>query len=145
MGQIQGVICKPVGRRAMIQVMQWLLKWIAILILGLLLGFSLLQMAQGAFQVIVYYWLNKAPHQYPLSLDSLFWAIKLLAVYLVSIWLLSQYRANTINQSIIRRSIIAGAVLGALLIGMVALDRLVVYYYSNQIDCELPEPPQKIR
>ena len=129
----------------MIQVVQWLLKWVAIFLLGLLLGFGLLQMAQGTFQMIVYYWLSQAPHQYPLNLDSVFWALKLIAIYLVTIWLLSQYRANTMNQFIIKRSVIIGAVFGALLIGMVAVDRFVVYYYTNQINCELPEPPRNLR
>ena len=124
---------------------RWTLRWAVILSLGLLFAVGLLQIAQGAFQVLAYYWLVTTPHQYPVNVETLFWGIKLTALYLVSIWLLSLYRTSLRCKAIIKRSMITGAVLGVLLIGMVALDRLVVYYYSNQIDCELPEPPQKIR
>jgi hypothetical protein len=119
---------------------RWTLLWAVILSLGLLFAVGLLQIAQGAFQVLSYYWLVKTPHLYPVNVETLFWGIKLIALYLVSIWLLSLYRASSSCQAIIKRSVITGAVLGALLIGMVAVDRFVVYYYTNQIDCELPEP-----
>jgi len=133
------------GVRWGIESARWTLRWAVILSLGLLFAVGLLQIAQGAFQVFAYYWLVKTPHQYPVNLETLFWGVKLTALYLVSIWLLSLYRASSRCQAIIKRSLITGAVLGALLIGMVALDRFVVYYYTNQIDCELPEPPQNIR
>jgi len=124
---------------------KWVLRWAVILCLGLLFAVGLLQIAQGAFQVLAYYWLVKTPHLYPVNVETLFWGIKLTTLFLVSIWLLSLYRASSSCQAIIKRSVITGAVLGALLIGMVALDRFVVYYYTNQIDCELPQPPQNPR
>lgn len=133
------------GVRWGIESARWTFRWAVILSLGLLFAVGLLQIAQGAFQVLAYYWLVKTPHLYPVNLETLFWGIKLSALYLVSIWLLSLYRASSSCKAIIKRSVITGAILGVLLIGMVAVDRFVVYYYSNQIDCELPEPPQKIR
>ena len=119
---------------------RWTLWWAVILSLGLLFAVGLLQIAQGAFQVLAYYWLVKTPHQYPVNVETLFWGIKLAALYLVSIWLLSLYRTSSRCQAIVKRSMITGVVLGVLLTGMLALDRLVVYYYTNQIDCNLPEP-----
>ena len=124
---------------------RWTLRWAVILSLGLLFAAALLQIAQGAFQVLAYYWLVTTPHLYPVNVETLFWGIKLTALYLVSIWLLSLYRTSSRCQAIVKRSLMTGAVLGVLLIGMVALDRFVVYYYTNQIDCELPEPSQSIR
>ena len=133
------------GVRWGIESARWTCRWAVILSLGLLFAVGLLQIAQGAFQVLAYYWLVKTPHQYPVNVETLFWGIKLTALYLVSIWLLSLYRTSSRCQVIVKRSLITGAVLGVLLIGMVALDRFVVYYYTNQIDCELPEPSQSIR
>ena len=124
---------------------RWTLRWAVILSLGLLFAVGLLQIVQGAFQVLAYYWLVTTPHLYPVNVETLFWGIKLTALYLVSIWLLSLYRTSSRCQAIVKRSLMTGAVLGVLLIGMVALDRFVVYYYTNQIDCELPEPSQSIR
>jgi hypothetical protein len=88
--------------------------------------------------------LGKTPHQYPINLEIFFWGIKLIALYLVSIWLLSQYRLS-LTHTIIRLSIKTGIVLGVLMISIVAIERIVINYYTNQIDCELPEPPQNIR
>ena len=68
-----------------IQSAQWLFKYTAILCLGLLLAIGLMQLAEGTFQVDVYYWLSKIPHLYPVDLETLFWGIKLIALYLVSI------------------------------------------------------------
>ena len=128
------------GAQLLIQTVQWLFKCAVILCLGLLLAVGLLQLAQGAFQVLAYYWLSKTPHLYPINLETLFWGIKLIALFLVSIWLLSQYRANYTCKAIVKRSVITGAVLGVLLIGMVAIDRFVIYYYSKQISCEYRLP-----
>jgi hypothetical protein len=128
------------GAQLLIQTVQWLLKNTMILCLGLLLAIGLLQLAQGTFQVLAYYWLSKTPHLYPINLETLFWGIKLIALFLVSIWLLSQYRANYTCKAIVKRSVITGAVLGVLLIGMVAIDRFVIYYYSKQISCEYRLP-----
>lgn len=126
--------------RLVIQSLQWLFKCAVILSLGLLLAIGLLQLAQGTFQVIVYYWLSKTPHLYPINLETLFWGIKLIALYLVPVWLLSQYQSNFTCKAIIKRSAITGAVLGVLLIGMIAIDRFVIYYYTKQVDCEMPGP-----
>ena len=128
------------GAQLLIQTVQCLFKSAVILCLGLLLAIGLLQLAQGTFQVLAYYWLSKTPHLYPINLETLFWGVKLIALFLVSIWLLSQYRANHTCKAIVKRSVITGAVLGVLLIGMVAIDRFVIYYYTKQIDCELPGP-----
>ena len=126
--------------RLVIQSLQWLFKYTAILCLGLLLAIGLMQLAEGTFQVHVYYWLSKIPHLYPVDLGTLFWGIKLISLYLVSIWLLSQYQFNSTCKAIIKRSAITGAVLSVLLIGMVAIDRFVIYYYTKQVDCEMPGP-----
>ena len=126
--------------RIVIQSLQWLFKCAVILCLGLLLAIGLLQLAQGTFQLIVYYWLSKTPHLYPINLETLFWGIKLIALYLVPVWLLSQYQSNFTCKAIIKRSAITGTVLGVLLISMVAIDRFVIYYYTKQIDCEMPGP-----
>ena len=128
------------GIRWAVQIAQWVLKYAVILFLGLLLAIGLLQLAQGTFQVIFYYWLSKTPQLYPINLETLFWGIKLIALYLVSIWLLSQYRANYTCKVIIKRSVITGAVLGVLLVGAVALERFVINYYTYKILCELSEP-----
>jgi hypothetical protein len=58
----------------------------------------------------------------------------------VPVWLLSQYQYNFTCKAIIKRSAITGAVLGVLLIGMIAIDRFVIYYYTKQVDCEMPGP-----
>lgn len=129
-----------VGMHWGIESAQWTFRWVVILSLGLLFAVGLLQIAQGAFQVLAYYWLVKTPHKYPVNVETLFWGIKLTALYLVSIWLLSLYRTSSRCQTTVKRSLITGAVLGVLLIGMVALDRFVIYYYTNQLDCNLPEP-----
>ena len=123
-----------------IQSAQWLFKYTVMLCLGLLLAIGLLQLAQGTLQVFVYYWLSKISHLYPVDLETLFWGIKLIALYLVSIWLLSQYQFNSTCKAIVKRSAITGVVIGALLISAVALERFVINYYTNQIACEMPGP-----
>jgi len=128
------------GAQLLIQTVQWLFKCAVILCLGLLLAIGLLQLAQGTFQVLAYYWLSKTPQLYPINLETLFWGIKLIALFLVSIWLLSQYRVNYTCKAIIKRSVITGAVLGVLIIGMVALERFVINYYTHKILCELSVP-----
>jgi hypothetical protein len=128
------------GAQLLIQTVQWLLKNTIILCLGLLLAIGLLLLAQGTFQVLAYYWLSKTPQLYPINLETLFWGIKLIALFLVSIWLLSQYRANYTCKAIVKRSVITGAVLGVLIIGMVALERFVINYYTHKILCELSVP-----
>jgi hypothetical protein len=128
------------GAQLLIQTVQWLFKCAVILCLGLLLAVGLLQLAQGAFQVLAYYWLSKTPQLYPINLETLFWGMKLIALFLVSIWLLSQYRANYTCKAIVKRSVITGAVLGVLIIGMVALERFVINYYTHKILCELSVP-----
>lgn len=54
---------------------QWTFRWAVILSLGLLFAVGLLQIAQGAFQVLAYYWLVKTPHQYPVNVETLFWGL----------------------------------------------------------------------
>ena len=125
--------------RLAIEPLQWLFKSIVILGLSLLLSLGLLNLVQGGFQVIAYYWLDKTPHQYPINLEIFFWGIKLIALYLVSIWLLSQYRLS-LTHTIIRRSIKTGIVLGVLMISIVAIERIVINYNTNQIACEMPGP-----
>ena len=126
-----------------IRAAQWIFRWIVIFGLALLLAIGLLCAAYGVLEVLAYYWFSKEAHQYPVNLESVFWALKLLAVYLVSTWLLSQYRSSSTNQVIVKRSVIVGLVIGSLLIGALALDRFVMHYYSSKIDCKLPGPVQK--
>lgn len=115
-----------------------------ILCLGLLLSIALFNLAQGLFRAGHYFWFSKKPQAYPVDLDTLYWGFKFLALYLVSMFLLSRYRSRQI-QYIMKRSAIFGLVLGIFLIGALALDQLVVQYYSNQIDCELPDPMARNR
>ena len=127
----------------MMQTILWILRWIIILGLALLLAMGLLYTAYGILEVFGYYWFSKKVHQYPINLDAFYLALKILAFYLVSILLLSQYRASPTNKAIVKRSLIAGLVIASLLIGALALDRIMMHYYANVIDCNLPDPNQK--
>ena len=120
--------------------LQFLAKSCVVLCLGLLLSIGLLNLAQGLFRAVYYFGFSKKPELYPVDLSILYWGLKFLALYLVSIFLLSRYRSRKMNQTIIKRSAIFGLVLGIFLIGAIALDRFIVQYYGNQIDCELPDP-----
>jgi len=122
------------------RLLQALGQYCVVLCLSLLLSISLLNLAQGLFRAVYYFWLSKKPQLYPVDLSIFYWGLKLLALYLVIAFLLSQYRSSYLNKKIIYRSVVFGLVLGIFLIGAVALDRFVVQYYSNQIDCELPDP-----
>lgn len=125
-----------------IKTIQWVIKSMIILSLSLVFAFGLLNLAQGAFRVLAYYWLSNEAHRYPLDLDTLFFGLKCTAFFLVTIWLLSQYRASAACQAIVKRSIRIGLVLGVLVTAIVAVERFVINYYTNQIACELPEPEQ---
>ena len=124
-----------------IKTMQWVIKSSIILCLSLVFAIGLLNLSQGVFRVFAYYWLSNEAHQYPLDLAPLFLGLKCTAFFLVTIWLLSQYRASAACQAIVKRSIRIGLALGILLTAIVAVERFVINYYSNQINCELPEPP----
>ena len=128
-----------------IRTVQWLLKSWIIICLSLVFAFGLLNVIQGLFRILAYYWLSNEVHRYPLDADPLFFGLKCTAFFLVTIWLLSQYRASAACQSIVKRSIRVGLVLGFLLTGIVAVERFVINYYTNQIQCELPEPKQNPR
>jgi hypothetical protein len=128
-----------------IKTMQWVIKGSTILCLSLVFAVGLLNLAQGAFRVFAYYWLSNEAHQYPLDLAPLFLGLKCTAFFLVTIWLLSQYRASAACQAIVKRSIRIGLALGILLTAIVAVERLVINYYTNQINCELPEPPRNLQ
>ena len=125
-----------------IQVLRWSCKWLVIAILSILLAMALLYFAYAAFEVFAYYYLGKGRNQYPVNLEPLFLGLKLLAFYVVTVWLLSQYRDSPTLKSIAKRSAIIGCVLGMLLIGAAVLDRIVMHYYDNKIDCKLPNPTQ---
>jgi hypothetical protein len=128
-----------------IKTMQWVIKGSTILCLSLVFAVGLLNLAQGAFRVFAYYWLSNEAHRYPLDLAPLFLGLKCTAFFLVTIWLLSQYRDSAACQAIIKRSIRIGLVLGILLTAIVAVERFVINYYTNQINCELPEPPRNLQ
>jgi hypothetical protein len=128
-----------------IKTMQWVIKGSTILCLSLVFAVGLLNLAQGAFRVFAYYWLSNEAHQYPLDLAPLFLGLKCTAFFLVTIWLLSQYRGSAACQAIVRRSIRIGLVLGILLTAIVAVERFVINYYTNQIAYELFEPPRDLR
>lgn len=128
-----------------IKTMQWVIKNSIILCLSLVFAIGLLNLAQGSFRAFAYYWLSNEAHRYPLDLGSLFLGLKCIAFFLVTIWLLSQYRDSAACQAIVRRSIRIGLVLGILLTAIVAAERFVINYYTNQINCELPEPPRDLR
>ena len=135
--------------RALVQwakkAVQWATKSLTIMCLSLVFAFGLLNLAQGTFRVFAYYWLSNDAHRYPLDLGPLFLGLKCTAFFLVTIWLLSQYRASAACQVIVKRSIRIGLMLGILLTAIVAVERFVINYYTNQINCELPEPPQNPR
>ncbi|QWE27939.1 hypothetical protein [Polynucleobacter sp. AM-7D1] len=133
------------GAQWAIQTVQWLIKSVITLCLSLIFAFGLLNIVQGAFRVFAYYWLSNEAHRYPLDLAPLFLGFKCTAFFLVTIWLLSQYRASAACGAIVKRSIRIGLVLGVLLTGIVAVERFVINYYTNQISCEYPEPPQNPR
>jgi hypothetical protein len=128
-----------------IKTMQWVIKSLIILCLSLVFAVGLLNLAQGAFRIFAYYWLSNEAHRYPLDLGPLFVRLKCAAFFLVTIWLLSQYRASVACQAIVKRSIRIGLVLGILLTAIVAVERFVINYYTNQINCELPEPPRNLQ
>lgn len=138
---LDGSIHPITGTQRSIQIAQWLIKSFIILCLSLVFAFGLLNIVQGAFRVFAYYWLSNEAHRYPLDLDPLFFGFKCTAFFLVTIWLLSQYRASALCGAIVKRSIRIGLVLGVLLTGIVAVERFVINYYTNQISCDLPEPP----
>ena len=125
-----------------IKTMQWVIKSSIILCLSLVFAIGLLNLSQGVFRVFAYYWLSNEAHQYPLDLALLFLGLKCTVFFLVTIWLLSQYRASAACRAIVKRSIRIGLALGILLTAIVAVERFVINYYSNQINCELPEPPR---
>lgn len=127
------------------QTVQWVIKSLIILCLSLVFAFGLLNVVQGSFRIFAYYWLSNEVHRYPLDAALLFLGLKCTAFFLVTIWLLSQYRASAACQAIVKRSIQVGLVLGFLLTGIVAIERFVINYYTNQIQCELPEPKQNPR
>jgi len=128
-----------------IKTMQWVIRSSIILCLSLVFAVGLLNLAQGTFRIFAYYWLSNEAHRYPLDLGPLFVGLKCAAFFLVTIWLLSQYRASAACQAIVRKSIRGGLVIGVLITAMVAVEIFVINYYSNQISCELPEPPPIIR
>jgi len=128
-----------------IKTVQWVIKSSIILCLSLVFAIGLLNLSQGVFRVFAYYWLSNEAHQYPLDLAPLFLGLKCTAFFLVTIWLLSPYRASTACQAIVRRSIRIGLALGILLTAIVAVERFVINYYTNQINCELPESPGNLR
>ena len=138
---LDSVINPITGAQWAIQTVQWLIKSVIILCLSLVFAFGLLNIVQGAFRVFAYYWLSNEAHRYPLDLDPLFLGFKCTAFFLVTIWLLSQYRASAACGAIVKRSIRIGLVLGVLITGIVAVERFVINYYTNQISCEYPEPP----
>jgi hypothetical protein len=133
------------SRHWSIRTVQWLIKSLIILCLSLVFAVGLLNLAQGTFRIFAYYWLSNEAHRYPLDLGPLFVGLKCAAFFLVTIWLLSQYRASAACQAIVRKSIRGGLVIGVLITAMVAVEIFVINYYSNQISCELPEPPPIIR
>jgi hypothetical protein len=126
-------------------VAQWVIKSLIILCLSLVFAIGLLNLAQGTFQIFAYYWLSNEAHRYPLDLGPLFVGLKCAAFFLVTIWLLSQYRASAACQAIVRRSVRGGLVIGVLITAIVAVERFVINYYTNQIACELPDPPRNLR
>ena len=128
-----------------IKTMQWVIKSLIILCLSLVFAIGLLNLAQGTFRIFAYYWLSNEAHRYPLDLGPLFVGLKCAAFFLVTIWLLSQYRASAACQAIVRRSIRGGLVIGVLITAIVAVEIFVINYYSNQISCELPEPPRNLQ
>ena len=125
-----------------IQAFRWSIKWLVIVILSILLAIALLYFAYAAYEVFAYYYLSKGRNQYPVNLEPLFLGLKLMAFYVVTVCLLSQYRNSPTLKSIVKRSVIIGCVLGMLLIGAAVLDRIVMHYYDNKIDCKLPNPTQ---
>jgi len=127
------------------QTVQWVIKSLIILCLSLVFAFGLLNVVQGSFRIFAYYWLSNEVHHYPLDAGPLFFGLKCTAFFLVTIWLLSQYRASAACQAIVKRSIRVGLVLGVILTTIVAVERFVIHYYTNQIQCELPEPKQNTR
>jgi hypothetical protein len=133
------------GVQWVVQTVKWVIKSLIILCLSLVFAIGLLNLAQGTFRIFAYYWLSNEAHRYPLDLDTLFFGLKCTAFFLVTIWLLSQYRASAACQAIVRRSIRGGLVIGVLITAIVAAERFVINYYTNQIACELPEPPPNIR
>jgi len=128
-----------------IKTMQWVIKSLIILCLSLVFAIGLLNLAQGTFRIFAYYWLSNEAHRYPLDLGPLFVGLKCAAFFLVTIWLLSQYRASAACQAIVKRSIRGGLVIGILITAIVAVEIFVINYYSNQISCELPEPPRNLQ
>jgi len=128
-----------------IKTMQWVIRSSIILCLSLVFAVGLLNLAQGTFRIFAYYWLSNEAHRYPLDLGPLFVGLKCAAFFLVTIWLLSQYRASTACQAIVRRSVRGGLVIGVLITAIVAVEIFVINYYSNQISCELPEPPRNLQ
>jgi len=128
-----------------IKTMQWVIRSSIILCLSLVFAVGLLNLAQGTFRIFAYYWLSNEAHRYPLDLGPLFVGLKCAAFFLVTIWLLSQYRASAACQAIVRRSVRGGLVIGVLITAIVAVEIFVINYYSNQISCELPEPPRNLQ
>jgi hypothetical protein len=128
-----------------IKTMQWVIRSSIILCLSLVFAVGLLNLAQGTFRIFAYYWLSNEAHRYPLDLGPLFVGLKCAAFFLITIWLLSQYRASAACQAIVRRSVRGGLVIGVLITAIVAVEIFVINYYSNQISCELPEPPRNLQ
>ena len=133
------------GVQWVVQTVKWVIKSSIILCLSLVFAVGLLNLAQGTFRIFAYYWLSNEAHRYPLDLGPLFVGLQCAAFFLVTIWLFSQYRASAACQAIVRKSIRTGLVIGVLITAIVAVEIFVINYYSNQISCELPEPPPNVR
>lgn len=127
------------------QTLQWVLKYALILTLAFMLAFGLLKTVQGAFEVVVYYWFSKQPHQYPVDTGFLFLGLKTLALFLIAVCLLNQYRNHHTLQWIVKRSMRIGLIIGAISLGMLAVDRFAVSYLTEKIHCQLPLPPSSNR
>ena len=133
------------GGQWAVQTVKWVIKSLIILCLSLVFAVGLLNLAQGTFWVFAHYWLSNEIHRYPLDTAPLFFGLECIAMYLAAIWLLSLYRASAACQAIVKRSIRAGLVIGILMTAIVAVERFVINYYTNQIAYELFEPPQNPR